>query len=712
MKKTRSALLHFICLVISMLLVTQTKAQSEETSCGTTEHMEYLKMQRPDLERQLQQSEVIMQQWIDAHPNLRSNGLTDTIPVVVHVVWRTSGQNISTQQVLNTILALNQDYGRTAPDTGNTPAVWKPIAASTGIQFCLAKRDPFGAPTDGIERRQTTSGPFTTNDLVKSYASGGLDAWDVTKYFNIWICDLSAGLGGYGEFPTAFSSNTFGNVTDYTLVGINGWVASHESGHCFSLRHIWADDAGACTGSDLVGDTPNQANATSAPCPTFPALDACQTASPGIMFMNYMDYGSSSCKNIFTEGQAARVQAALHSLAYASLLTSNGCDSVILEQTDAGSPAIITPSGLLCSTSITPVVRLRNWGTDALFSATLNYQLDANPLQTYSWSGAMPSLATVDIILPVESAGPGAHSFVSYTTNPNGLVDGNAFNDTSFSSFDVVLIGDPTPFSYGFEPAAFPPTEWTLDNQDGAVSWARTTGAAKTGIASMWFNSINYTCNGCIDIITLPGLDLTTTPSPQMTFQVAYQMLSNPAGTPSWSDSLRVDVSTDCGLTWTNLYFKYSTNLTTIIPTFSTTAFVPTQNDWRLETIDLSPYAGNENVMLRFKVSSDYENNLYVDDVSIHDATTVGVSESTHSATFAIYPNPAKDLLSLSFRDLTSSAVKIDVRDIAGKIVLTKNVNHPAQKIELNVHSLNAGIYFIAVSTGDGSYNQKFEIVK
>ncbi|HKR03029.1 MAG TPA: T9SS type A sorting domain-containing protein [Bacteroidia bacterium] len=660
--------------------------------------------------KNLEQAEILMQQWIAANPNFRTSGLTDTIPVVVHVVWKTAAQNISDLQVQNTILALNQDYGRTAPDTANTPAVWKPIAASTGIQFCLAVRDPLGAPTNGIERRQTTAGPFTTDDMVKSYLTGGLYAWDVTKYFNIWICDLAGGLGGYGEFPTAVPSNTFGNVTDYTLVGLTGWVPSHESGHCFNLRHIWGDDNGACTGSDLVADTPNQADATNSPCPAFPELDACQTASPGIMFMNYMDYGSSACKNIFTQGQQARVQAALHNLAYSSLLTSDGCIPVVLQQTDAGSPAVLSPSGLVCDTTIIPIVRIRNWGTDTLTSVTINYQLDANPLQTYSWNGQLASLATDDVTLPLQSFGGGNHTFICYTTNPNGLADGNAANDTSNSTFNVVPSGQPTPFSYGFEPVTFPPTGWDLDNQDGSVSWARTTGAAKTGIASMWFNSINYPCNGCIDIITLPNLNLTSIASPQMTFQVAYRMLSDPGQFPNWSDTLRVDISTDCGITWTNLYFKYSTNLTTIVPTFSTTPFVPTQNDWRLETIDLTPYASNDNVLFRFKVSSDYENNMYVDDINILAAT--GISEIKNNDSFSVYPNPASDILNIKMNSSPRENSIINIFNMLGNKIFEREIKANNNHIQLNLSDLVNGVYSLNLKSDSENKTVKLIIKK
>ncbi|HLG33501.1 MAG TPA: M43 family zinc metalloprotease [Bacteroidia bacterium] len=712
MKTKKLLALSAALALVLMLPAPDSYAQMQKEICGTTEHTEYLKSQRPNLDNELRQAEILMQQWMDANADSRdAAGLTDTIPVVVHVIWNTSAENVSNTQVLNTILALNQDHGRTNSDTINTPAVWQPISASTGIQFCMAQRDPSGSPTNGIERRQTSVSSFTTDDLVKSYATGGMDAWDPSRYFNIWICNLVSGLGGYAEFPTSVLSYTYGVAIDYATIGSTGWVISHECGHCFNLRHIWGDDGGACTGSDQVSDTPNQADATSSPCPSFPALDACQTASPGIMFMNYMDYGSASCKNMFTLGQRTRAQAAIHNLAYASLLTSNGCDAVILQPTDAGSPLVISPSGLECSDPITPVVRIRNWGTNPLTSVTINYRLDANPLQTFAWNGSLLSLATADVTLPPLSASAGNHTFKCYTSNPNGGADGNALNDTSTSSFNNILTGQTTPFSYGFEPTTFPPTGWTLDNPDASISWARTTAAAKTGVASMRFNSINYPCNGCIDIITLPNINLTTIASPLLTFQVAYRLLSDPGLNPNWSDSLRVDISTNCGTTWTNLYFKYgttnpATTLTTIVPSFSTTSFIPAQSNWRLETINLASYAAIDNALFRFKVSSDYENNLYVDDINITGIT--GISAPASGSSFTVYPNPATNELRIEDSGLRIDA--IEIYDVIGERVFQSRILNPESQITLDVSGLTPGIYFIFVRQNQGVTTRKVVI--
>src|SRR5687767_6846450 len=79
-----------------------------------------------------------------------------TIPVVVHVVYNTSAQNISDAQIQSQINILNQDFRKLNADVSKVPSVWTGLAADAQIEFCLAKRDPNGNATTGITRTQTT----------------------------------------------------------------------------------------------------------------------------------------------------------------------------------------------------------------------------------------------------------------------------------------------------------------------------------------------------------------------------------------------------------------------------------------------------------------------------------------------------------------------------------------------------------------------------
>ena len=322
-------------LYISVLNIFITNAQVNQVPtikrCATAELLAKRKAADPSLEQRLIDEENKLQQWISQNANYKTES-TITIPVVVHVVYKTAVQNISDAQIHSQIDVLNEDYGRKNQDTANTPTPWKSIAGNPDIKFCLASRKPNGDWTTGIVRKQTTVTEFFLDDAVKYSNQGGDDAWDVTKYFNIWVCNIPSVLG-YAFYASISPPNDgFGPVIYYNAFGRVGTVsppydkgrtATHETGHCFDLVHIWGDDGGACSGTDYVNDTPNQESENYV-CQTFPFTDACTSTGNGIMFMNYLDYAPDVCMNMFTKGQATRMVGAINSY-YPSLKTSNGC---------------------------------------------------------------------------------------------------------------------------------------------------------------------------------------------------------------------------------------------------------------------------------------------------------------------------------------------------------------------------------------------------
>ncbi|MFI5141257.1 MAG: M43 family zinc metalloprotease, partial [Bacteroidia bacterium] len=594
--------------------------------CGTTQHEQWLQQQNPKRAEQRKAFEQAMSNYIrTASANKNKNNQTQSItqiPLVVHMVYSSTSDSVQDAQIFSQIKILNDDYTRQNADTVNTPGPFKSVAGAPMVQYCWAQRDPNGNPTSGIERRKSTTTSWTSDDKVKSYATGGLDAWDPTRYFNIWVCNLGGGLLGYGEFPTSVVSNTYGFVAGATCFGDTllaqppynkGRTATHEIGHCFNLYHIWGDDGTACTGSDSCADTPNQAGQNFG-CPTYPLLDACTTTAPGTMFMNYMDYTDDGCMNIFTADQSLRMVAIINNPPYNILKSSNACTPVVLHPGDAGVTGITSPSGSSCGGgTVTPKVVIKDWGNDSLKNTLINYVIDNGTVQTFTWTGALASLQSANVTLPGITPTVGTHTFTVYTSMPNGVVDANHSNDTMRVVFSILASGQALPLTEGFEGATFPPTGWTISNPDGATTWARTTSAAKTGSASVYMANYNYNAAGQIDDIITPALDLTSMATPVLAFQVAYELYTSPTATLTFSDTLEVLISTDCGATYSSIYKKYSTNLTTTTPPFATPEFVPTSSQWRMEVLPLSGYSSATAAFVKFRSVTDYENDLYLD---------------------------------------------------------------------------------------------------
>ena len=316
--------------LLTFLFFSSLLSFSQVRNCGTMEHLEYLKSQDPLLEKRMEKNENNLQRWIENQPESSSSTII-TIPVVVHVVYNNSNENISTAQVQSQIDILNEDFRRLNSDASNTPSAFQSVAADCEIEFCLASTDPNGNSTTGITRTSTSQSSFSTNDGVKYSSSGGVDAWNTSQYLNIWVCDISGGILGYAQFPGGNSSSD-GIVCDYAYFGNTGTAtypfnlgrtATHEVGHWLNLRHIWGDNN---CGNDQCNDTPTQQSSNYG-CPSFPSASSCSgNGSNGDMFMNYMDYTDDACMNIFTQDQKTRMIAAINTYR-SGLLTSNACQS-------------------------------------------------------------------------------------------------------------------------------------------------------------------------------------------------------------------------------------------------------------------------------------------------------------------------------------------------------------------------------------------------
>ncbi|MBH8570016.1 T9SS type A sorting domain-containing protein [Microvirga sp. STS02] len=257
--------------------------------------------------------------------------VTVTIPVVVHVLYSTASENISDAQIQSQIDVLNEDYHKLNADYTKTPSAFAGQVADVGIQFVLAKRTPAGVATTGIERKSSTTTSWGTADKIKSTSTGGLNAWDASKYLNLWVGTIGGGILGYAQFPggaaatdgVVISPVYFGRTGTVTSPYNLGRTASHEVGHWLNLNHIWGDDNGACTGTDNVSDTPNQASENYGK-PVFPHV-SCSNGPNGDMFMNYMDYVDDAAMFMFSTGQSTRMNALFATGgARVGLLTSQG----------------------------------------------------------------------------------------------------------------------------------------------------------------------------------------------------------------------------------------------------------------------------------------------------------------------------------------------------------------------------------------------------
>ncbi len=298
----------------------------------------------------------------DAYASSKANSASKTtgnvsIPVVFHVVLsqaqidQLGGEQGIYSRVASQMQVLNNDFNATNLDINSVPAAFKSVIGNAEINFGLAHRKPDGTGTIGVEiliKPVGFNGFGVSDNNVKNTSSGGLDAWDHTKYLNVWVTNITnSGVLGYAYSPQftlnlqlplryqgavihygALGSRTGPNQYFVSSVAERGRTLTHELGHFFNLFHVWGNTAvgsGNCSDDDDVSDTPRQRDATQSNCPSGVVPNCSnQTHAGGEMYMNYMDYSGDACTRMFTAGQVNRMRAQIEPGGASYSLTQNG----------------------------------------------------------------------------------------------------------------------------------------------------------------------------------------------------------------------------------------------------------------------------------------------------------------------------------------------------------------------------------------------------
>ena len=165
----------------------------------------------------------------------------------------------------------------------------------------------------------------------------------------------------------------------------------------------------------------------------------------------------------------------------------------------------------------------------------------------------------------------------------------------------------------GFQETFFPPTAWSLkDNNNDGYAWQQYPAGGAYGASTqcMYFDNYNNNAGGSTNDIVTPRYDLNGYASIQMTFDRAYRVYTD----PNEIDSFAILISTDCGATFHEIYRKGGTQLATVTTEGSYTQ--PGNADWKPDTINLTPYAG-QSAIFAFRNIGHYGNMLFIDNINI-----------------------------------------------------------------------------------------------
>ncbi len=544
------------------------------------------------------------------------------IPVVVHVVHDDGTENISDAQVRNGIEILTRNWRKQNPDTTQIVAQFKPIAADMEVEFELARLDPDGQCTSGINRVRsalTTSGSHAVKELIH---------WPRDRYLNIYVVRNAAGLAGHALMPFQADSipQKDGIVIQGSYVGnigtsndVRSMVLSHEVGHYLDLYHIWGGNnvpefyylpvgqQANCAVGDEVEDTPATIG--------WSTCNLNATSCDGVVdnVQNFMDY--AYCGRMFTEGQKERVHAALNS---ATAQRNNLWTLQTLESTGLDVPAT------LCQADFTG---RRIWCvgeevalTDASYHDPIEWTWDVGngtpptgPVPTFTYA----SPGVYDVTL---SVGNGSNTVT--TTKPRFL-------------HVLPATGQPAPYFEGFEGITdiTASSVFTECDDDPCIELAA---VAATGSGLVRIPN-NGSPAGRTYALTTPRLDLTGIAQPVVRFKYAFAQRDT-----TDTDRMLVRISRDCGKTWLLRRTFLPDDIATVASTMQG-AFVPGPGDWtHVPAIVIPANYATDNLLVRIEFISGGGNDLYIDDINIDSGTIIGIDEH-EQARWQLAPNPTGD---------------------------------------------------------------------
>jgi len=690
--KNKNQFLKTFLLISGFSLANLNFAQ-EVHQCYANEYMDQLRFSDPAIAFDMEQSRLELEEWTEYYianeydPQART--AIYTIPVVFHILHTNGPENISDEQVWDAVERLNNDFNQLNASWSTVHPSFLGIVADVQIEFKLARKTNTGACTNGITRTYTASTHDDNGDAQVDAVNLEHGNWPGNKYLNIFVVNEANGAAGYTTYPANWSSTLMSNGIKilHSYCGGLGTgnpsyatALSHEVGHWLNLMHVWGNSnnpevAGNCDIDDDVTDTPNSigwtaCNVNGISCGSLNNVE------------NYMEY--SGCRKMFTEGQKARMHAALN---------SNVGDRDNLWTTANLNATGVNLPDALCMVSFYADQTIICVGESVTFTDdSYNFVSGTN----WTFEGGSPGTS------------PSANPTITYNTPGIYNVtlqatDGSSTITSTSVNYIIVLAnpGDPLPYHEGFETiTTFPDNQrFTSTNEDGLEEWLLTSTAASQGYKSVKLNNYETTQIGTIDGFSSGPIDLSgVNPADTIvfTFRYAFRKTSS-----SDNDRLRFYISKDCGHTWVLRKSWTGTALSTIIATGP--YLPPDESAWYSDEVNnINNTYFVSNFRYKFEFENDGGNNIYIDDINLFPASMTGLFEDTQISGFSVYPNPVNDIMNIELNIAENGDYSITLVNALGEFIsviyqgeLVAGSNH----LNYSTATLPKGIYFLQLES-------------
>jgi len=685
-------------LLFTSLLTINLRSQVNQNWCGSIEAMEANFKKHPELRQQFEAAQNQLNAGTQESASLEKTAVANyTIPVVFHVLHVNGYENISDAQIHDQIAIFNRDYNLQNADTSLVIAPLKNIIGNVHFTFVLAKLDPNGNCTSGINRYFDTK----TNSWEGNFQDY-IYTWDPTMYLNIFVVkSIASGAAGYAYYPGSLGTGSpmDGIVILSNYVGSIGTsnvnqsrALTHEVGHWFNLQHTWGNtnNPGVACGDDAVSDTPITKGFTSCS-----SLNGSKICNPGISenYQNYMDY--SYCSVMFTNNQVTRMNTA--------------ANSSIGGRGNLGSATNLSLTGISPAAVCAPAALFKSDKQIICLGQSVAYTDLSNISTPTSWAwtfeGGTPNMSSVQNPTITYNT-PGTYSVQLIASNSVG----NSAPEIKTSYITVL----PAPISSGlvegFETSTLPNSTWMVRNVSATnTNWEQTNTAFASG-ANSAFVSETVAPSSTVDLYS-PTYDFSSMPYNTITFKWAGAERDQ---TSTASDQFSLYFSINCGVSWIPRLSKFIKSNVTGVSGVVNGNFVPSSNQFHQEVISLGTLTTYNNVLFRFRYTSETgsSNNFYLDDINLTTVTDLN-EQYGHALNLSVFPNPSNDQVSIAFDLLEDKNVEVTLTDVLGKTVKTiseQRLGNGNHTLNIAVGDISKGIYFVKVNVNNVVSTQKIVV--
>lgn len=343
-------------------------------------------------------------------------------------------------------------------------------------------------------------------------------------------------------------------------------------------------------------------------------------------------------------------------------------------------------------------VKITNTGLNSQSNFPVSFQVNSNTVITETYSGTINSGQQVNYTFttPISGFTNGASTLTCGVSLVGDQFVGNNQQILSFSNQSTATA---TPFLETFDLAGFP-AMWTILNADGNMTWELTSAIGSSGVTTnvLYMNHFSYTTTGQEDIFQTEIMNISSSTA-GLSFDLAKANYS-----ASFADGLKVDISTDCGLTFQNIYDKSGSILETV--TYQSNSWSPSAaNQWRNEIVDLAPFLSAGNAMFRFTTVNGYGNSTYIDNININ--SDLNLAENS-ILDFVVYPNPTSDALTISCTHNLQNDCAILVTNELGQVIRESQIVSSNHMTSVDLSDIERGIYFISLTKEGVSSTKRF----